>query len=1275
MRKLFFFEKKTEFADAAGRLLSRLTEAGIRAVSARVLRCVILNDIGEQGQTLDLETLSLLWDRQTEVPIRESALRAQATRGDCMELCVMPLFQRPAERQTEQALRYLVGSDSFSVRQADLFVVYGEKTPEAQERLRSLLINPVSAAEMRLWEDGMLPPVPAYREYSAAVVRGFRTGSDEGLAALSQGAGFRMSQDDLRFVQSYYTVDEKRDPNLFELRFIDTYWSDHCRHITFLTALEDLKIEDRAVGASFETYLHVRESLYGTRPKNITLMDIATVAARYFRREGRLPQVVETGENNACTLCCGVSVLREEDETPVEEPWLLHFKNETHNDPTGKEPFLGAENSFGATMCDALSARGTVFAAMRLSGSGEPLHPGDRGNGYGGQPLGAFSSAAADGFSAFGAQCGVPVGYVREWMVPGYSVKHMELCMTASAVPAAKWQSKKPIPGDVILLLGAKTGREGLGGALNASAGPENRRTQELYTAQAGDPAEARALMRFLQRQDAAALIKRANDIGSGGLGVAAAELADGVRIDLDKVPTVGMEDAGGKSDPYVIAVSETQERILIVAPAIHSYALQRMAEEENLHLSLIGIVTAEPRFRLLWHDAVILNLSRDFLDSTGAEKRISAEIPQMHTERLSAPPPGVSAANGEDTAELFCRTLSSPEVCAQKPLSAHYDAAAGGRTAVLPFSGKRQSSPLDYMAVRFPVEAGERTRTCAVFTHGFSPSAAEESPYYGAYLSVLEAICRMAASGADTERAVLSLQEVFPAVGGDPVRYGVPLAAMLGAFQAQMDYRTAAPGGKDSMSGTTPDGDVLPTLIAFAAASCEQDALITPDFKKAGSRVYLLEPERREDSLPDPEDERGLLRYLRHLASEGKLRACMALGAGGVAAGIARMCFGNDIGFNFEAMPGMEAGKSGMALFEARWGAFLVETDASLRGTLVGYTKDAPNILVDGRSLPLSMLSEAWQKPQKQLYSGLRGNEDKNIVAGFPYREQSIFMPKVLISKPTVLIPVFPGTCGEDVLAYRFEEAGIQPRRFVFRTRRREDIGESIRAFSAALRETQIIAFPGGGSPGYGSCCASIPDPAACFVRTVFSDPLAEEALYAFRTRSKGLALGLGGGFRLLLAAGFFGEYAGNGTKQASAAPFSLTENRTGRLHSAMVRVKVMSEHSPWMRFCSVGEIYTLPAASSAGRCIIPGEAVLELAEKGQVASQYVDADGNPTMDPACNPFCSDFAVEGVFSEDGRVFGRMADDSLADDTLCVNVPGSREQRIFRAAADYYAIK
>jgi len=1282
-QKHIYVEKKAEFAYAVRRLYRSLTEKlDMHTVaSVRVLRCFVLDGISSPKADADLVT-SMLVDPRTEIAVDEESVLTYAKRADVTSICVMPLFARPVERLMEDALR--IGLDrqygekatadtpkerEFFLRAADVFLIEGQISDRQKENLRTMLVNPASVIELSLFSLSALPPISLRFDDDILPIRGFRSMDTEALTALAVRENLRMSEDDLLFIQSYFRIDEKRDPNRFELRMMDTYWSDHCRHITFLTALQDLTIEDRDISEAFELYLRTRESLYGVRPKNVTLMDIATLPARYFIREDRMPQYYETGENNAFTI-------RVEAQTAKgTEPWLLHFKNETHNYSTEMEPYLGAFSSFGATISDPLSARAEVFAAIRLSGQAPFMN--DQKILQRERIRNAFMAhATADGFAAFGTQSGIPTGLVHEWLHPGFAAKHMEVCFTAAAAPEKTFFASRPIAGDVVILIGAKTGRDGLGGGLHSSKArakmhditdAETGTFHIPYTAQIGDPLAARALLRMMRRKDVIKLVKRANDVASGGIAVAAAELANGLRIDLERVPVSALDRISMERmiDPYEIAFSETQARMVVVVSANHANEFIDIADEENLQAEMIGIVTEEPRFRLLYCERSLLSLSRAFLNSTGAERQIGAFIPSSQiddlyrtiTDRLMM----------EDLSKMYLRVMLHPEVAAQKNLSQRFDSTAGGRSVVLPFGGSRMLTPMSYTAFRFPVESMETdpVHTCAVFSYGYQPTYAEQSPYHGAYLSVLQTICRMTAAGIPFERITLSLQEFFPSVDSDSKRFGVPLAAMLGAFRAQMDYGVAAAGGKDSMNGSSTLGDVPPTVIAFGVAVTEQEMLLTPEFKKAGSRVYLLTPAYLENRLPDPEDEKSLLSYLMTLHRRGKLHSCMAVSSGGIAAAVAQMCFGNQIGFNFECP------LSAHMLFDDRPGAFLVETDEELRGTLLGHTKDVANILLGNTTIPLNLLSGAWQKTQEKLYPTETNADAQGIVAAFPYHGHSRSYPTVVVSHPKVLLPILPYTTGEDLLASRFTQNGIEPIRMLFRCRTSEETERSVEQFRKLLEQTQLLAFGGGGLPDYSSFSA-LSGASGAYARALFSIPAMQDALMHFSERSETLTLGLGEGFRILLEAGLLSDIPYRGTE---GDLFSLTENPCGHSVSQMVRTRVMSVASPWMRYSAVGDIYTLPVSSCAGRCSVSDELVLWLGEHGLIASQYIDSDNNPTMEVQYNPLGSDFAIEGVFSKNGRVFARMAHCDRVDNSLAINVPANKEQSIFRAAADFYKIK
>ncbi len=1267
MQKKLFVEKKTKYADAARRLFRSLTEDthiyGTEEV--RILHCFLLD--GWQDEMLPGLLASHLWDEATEVLVPMDAVAEDASHPDTLCVAVTPLFRRPAERMTEEALRMACGrflgeqaAAALHFRQAEVVLIRGELSSFDRARIREILINPASSAEIRLFTPGFLPPLAAESDTGILTVRGFRRMDEDTLFDFGREGGYRMSPHDLRFVQSYFRVEEKRDPTFMELRMIDVFWSDHCRHTTFMTALQDLKIEDRDIGESFDMYLQVREALYGTRPKNVTLSDIATVAETYLKHIGRVPQALEVsigGDRGVATTRIPVCPIHPEAQTE-DAHCLLHFGCVSHSYPTEKEPYLGAGACFDASVCGVAARGGTVIGAMRLSGNGVPQIQGEHGDKL--SPA-HIAEGSAEGVAAFSALCGVPVGLTAEWLHPGYGARHMEACFSAAVGAEDTYPKGAPVPGDVILLIGAPTGRDGVGGTLH-TAGPTYRRdpadavtASNRYTAPVGDAAVTRSLLRLLRAPEAGRLIKRAQSVGPGGLGFAASNLAGGVRIDLDAVPTytIDQTESGDYMTPFEIASSETRGRILIVTASIHMAALMRLAAEENLPAALVGIITAERRFRMVWRERSVLSLSRDLLESTGAEKRLAAYIPATDTEALGA----IFTASGteRDPHHAFYRVMRRPDVSVRTPPPTAPDATVGGGCVLYPYSGRYLSTALDIMAERIP-----DTHTAAVFSYGFSPAISEISPYHGAYLAVLTAICRLTAAGVPLKNTVLSRQVYFPTVDTDPTRYGTLLAAMLGAFRAQMDYEVAIVSGSDSISGTDAEGDVPPSFIAIGVAHADEEALVTPEWKLPGSRVYLLSPAYGENGLPDPEDERGLLHYISRLHREGKLRACAAVGSGGVAATLSNMCFGNHLGFNFEHT-------DTRVLFEERPGAFLVETDEPLRGILLGHTKDHANILIGAQALQLSVLQKLRTRPGDKR-RGDQEVEERGIVAAFPYQKHSTLSPAVIRGDVRVLIPVLPGISGEDALAARFAEVGMEVETPILLCRTPKETRASLAALVAALSRCHILALGGGGYPDY-SCFADMTyDPAARFFHVLCEDPAAKEALLRFRDTERSLILGVGQGFRMLMACDALSPVS---DLPAATRP-TIDHNRGGIHRAQAVRTGVMSVSSPWMRYCETGDIYTLPVSSNAGRCLLPDEEVLYLAKAGRIASQYVNADGNPTMDATWNPFGSDFAVEGIFSADGRILGRMAHSEYVSDTLCKNIQGLRDQKLFRAAADYY---
>jgi len=1146
-----------------------------------------------------------------------------------------------------QCVQLLTRGERPVVRTARVYIFGGNLPAEQRERIKSYIINPVECREASLELPETLS-IPYEEPADIAVLEGFRTADPEEIV---KKYGLAMDAADVQFCQAYFES-EGRDPTMTELRVIDTYWSDHCRHTTFLTELKNIEVEDAYVKATLEDYFRRREEVYSGSPKKkpVSLMDIGTIAAKVLKKSGLLDNLDESDEVNACSIKVKVDVDGEEQD------WLLMFKNETHNHPTEIEPFGGAATCLGGAIRDPLSGRAYVFQAMRVTGAGDPRTPVSETI-PGKLPQSKLTVGAAQGYSSYGNQVGLATGLVVEIYHPRYVAKRMEIGAVVGAAPAENVVRRRPAPGDVVILLGGRTGRDGCGGATGSS---KAHTAESLATCgaevQKGNPPEERKLQRLFRNPEAARLIVRCNDFGAGGVSVAIGELADGLEVDLDKVPKK-YEGLDGTE----LAISESQERMAVVVAAEDAERFCELAARENLEATVVAKVTAEPRMVMRWRGKVIVSLSREFLSSNGAPKFADAKIKRAGIEGIYE---GVKAEKG--AAEAFEAVLSDLNVCSQKGLVERFDSTIGAATVVMPFGGKYQLTPTQYMAAKLPVPGG-KTDTASVMSFGFDPYISEKSPYHGAYCAVVESLARLAAAGVPWRRARLSFQEYFRRMGADPEGWGVPASALLGAYRAQIGLGVAAIGGKDSMSGTfeapgMPRMDVPPTLVSFAVAPHKASKLITPEFKRPGVPVYLLEPELGEDVLPTERSVAEVFDEAYRLAESGAAEAMYAVGFGGVAEAVAKMCFGNMIGFRFEA--DMDAG----ALAKKRPGALIVASNKKPKmGVLLGHTAAESFIYCRGEEIPLTRLAEAWGAPLERVFPTKPKCEPELIKKAPPAitcTERHKVAPPAKFARPRVVIPVFPGTNCEYDSARAFEEAGGVPVICVLRNLTPQALEESLRELAKAIDEAQILMLPGGFSGG------DEPDGSAKFITAVLRSPVICEAVTRLLDERLGLVLGICNGFQALIKCGLLP----GGRILPALTPDSptLTYNLIGRHQSMMVTTRVSSVKSPWMRYCEPGELYAIPISHGEGRFTAPAAVLQELIRNGQVATQYVDENGAPSMQTRYNPNGSDLAIEGIFSPDGRIFGKMGHSERYGDNIAKNVPGNKYQPIFKAGVDYY---
>ncbi|MBR4234579.1 MAG: phosphoribosylformylglycinamidine synthase [Clostridia bacterium] len=1117
------------------------------------------------------------------------------------------------------------------IRSAKVYALSGSLSESGIAEIKKYLINPVEAREAEL----ALPDtiiVHADAPADVPVLSGFRALDENGRRELISTLGLAMDEADVEFCRAYFER-EGRDPTLTELRVIDTYWSDHCRHTTFLTRIDRVKTNDPLLKSAYNDYLAVRREL--GRDKPVTLMDIGTLAAKYLKAKGELEGLDESDEINACTVKTSIEI----DGKNV--PYLLLFKNETHNHPTEIEPFGGAATCIGGAIRDPLSGRGYVYGAMRVTGAADPTAaisetlPGKL-------PQRKIVTTAAAGYSSYGNQIGLATGLVDEVYHPGYAAKRMEIGAVLGAVPEANVVRETPQPGDAVILLGGRTGRDGIGGATGSSKA-HNARSVETSGAevQKGNAPEERKLQRLFRNPEACRLIKRCNDFGAGGVSVAIGELADGLTVDLDKVP-LKYEGLSGTE----IAISESQERMAVVVARVDAQKFMRLAQEENLEATLVALVTEEPRLVMTYNGSTIVDLKREFLASNGAEKHISvAPAPTADTKQIVK---GTFAEN-------LRKTVSDLNVCSKRGLSERFDSTIGAGSVFMPFGGKNQLTPTQALAMKIPLESG-KTDDVSLMAYGFDPYLSERSPYHGAYAAVVESVCRLIASGAEFKNVYLSFQEYFPKPGSDPARWGLPFAALLGAFEAQIRLGVAAIGGKDSMSGTFEKLDVPPTLVSFAVTMAKAQQLVTPEFKRAGDKVYLLRCDTDENGLADAESLKRVFVQISVLSRKGALCACAVPGMGGAAAQTVKMAFGNGFGFRF-ADP-----LSVQTLFERRTGAFIIEADEQPAGALeLGTITDSGLFELGGESVSAAEVLALYENRLENVF---RCNiPSAGHAENVTYKASARPAPAVKTAQPTVLIPVFPGTSCEYDSARAVNAAGARANVFVIINLSAEGVMRSTERFARALGEAQAVFIPGGFSGG------DEPDGSGKFITAFFRNPEIKHRVGELLDVRGGLMLGICNGFQALIKLGLvpFGKIV-----DTDAECPTLTFNTIGRHQSRIVRTRVASTLSPWLSLMQPGDIVNVPISHGEGRFVASDGLMKQLIARGQIATQYVDLDGSATMDVHFNPNGSLMAVEGITSPDGRVLGKMGHSERVGAGLYKNVPGNYDIRLFEAAVKYF---
>ncbi|MCR4722865.1 MAG: phosphoribosylformylglycinamidine synthase [Eubacteriales bacterium] len=1120
-----------------------------------------------------------------------------------------------------------------TVKTAKVYVLYGDLSENDVERIKKHVINPVDSRLTSMEKPETLDfayDTPADVE----VINGFCEFSEERMADFIRERDLAMDVDDLRMCRDYFKS-LHREPTITEIKVIDTYWSDHCRHTTFNTIIDDIEFSDEKLQHSYEKYLEARKEL-GREGKPVCLMDIGTIAAKVLKAQGRLDALDESDEINACTVKIKVNV----NGSP--EDWLLLFKNETHNHPTEIEPFGGAATCIGGAIRDPLSGRSYVYAAMRVTGAGNPLTPVEETL-EGKLPQRKLVTGAAAGYSSYGNQIGLATGIVDEVYNEGYVAKHMEVGAVIGAAPAENIVRLVPEPGDVVILLGGRTGRDGIGGA-SGSSKAHTMTSLETCGAevQKGNAPEERKLQRLFRKREAARLIKRCNDFGAGGVSVAIGELSDGVEINLDKVPKK-YEGLDGTE----LAISESQERMAVVVAAEDADEFISYADRENLEATIVATITDKGRMTMNWRGKTIVDLDRSFLSTNGAEKHITIRTAVL----------GDYGKKFTGTfAEKYIATAGDLNVCSKRGLAERFDSTIGARSVLMPFGGRFQRTPIQAMVHKLPIEHGD-TDTVSVMSYGYNPTISEADPFSGAYLAVTESLTKLAAAGANLDDTYLTFQEYFGKPGTSPERWGAPLSALLGAFKAQSEFGVAAIGGKDSMSGTFEHIDVPPTLISFAVTTGTADSIKGGEFKAPGHEVIWLKPEYDSNGLPKAESVRNLCAKAYDLMRSGKALGAYSIGYGGIAEAVMKMSIGNMIGFSFTDTIDMTD------IFSYRYGSLVLEmaehTDEGIR---LGETIDRQAIILGKDEIALGELVSVYESKLEEVYPCNIETSNEEIPA---YTAEAA--ERILTRRGTgqagALIPVFPGTNCEYDSAMAFEKAGIRPTIFVINNLTAAKTAESVAEFARQIEKNQIIMIPGGFSGG------DEPEGSGKFITAFFRNAEISDRVNELLKERDGLMLGICNGFQALVKLGLvpFGEII-----EADESCPTLTFNTIGRHQSKLVDIRIASNKSPWLMKTKVGEVYTVPISHGEGRFIITDELLGDIAGRGQIATQYVDKMGDPTSDIQYNPNGSMKAIEGITSPDGRILGKMGHTERIGENLYKNVPGRYDMGLFASAAEYF---
>jgi len=1237
MVKRIFVQKKEGFDVEAQGVLNDLKE---NLLMTNLENVIILNRYDVEGITdeaFEMAKATIFSEPQVDNYFVEEYKTKQEDKVFAIEFLPGQFDQRAAS--LAECLQILTGEERPNVRTARVYILSGNISEDELQKIKKYLINPVESREANLekpekLEDEVQVPTQVKN------VENFINMTNEELEDIYKQYGLAMDLEDLKFCQNYFKNVEKRDPTITEMRMIDTYWSDHCRHTTFMTKLEVVDIEWDLLTKIYEQYLESRKFVYEDRKKDICLMDIATIAVKELKKRGLLKNLDESEEINACSIKANIMVDGKEEE------YLIMFKNETHNHPTEIEPFGGAATCLGGAIRDPLSGRSYVYQAMRITGAGDPTKaisetlPNKL-------PQRKIVTTAAAGYSSYGNQIGLTTGQVAEIYHPGFVAKRMELGAVIGAAPSKNVVRQRPEAGDVVILLGGRTGRDGCGGATGSSKAHDSSSLETCGAeVQKGNAPEERKIQRLFRNEVATRMIKRCNDFGAGGVSVAIGELADGLIINLDKVPKK-YEGLDGTE----LAISESQERMAVVVSKENAEKFMNLAKEENLESTVVAEVTEEPRMKMIWNGNTIVDISREFLNTNGDTKKTNVKVQKPnYNENI------FNKSENIDIEAKWKELVQSLNCCSQKGLVERFDSTIGANTVVMPFGGKYQDTPAEAMVARIPTLEGY-TNTGTIMAYGYNPYISTWSPFHGAVYAVVESVSKYVALGGDYKKAWLTLQEFFEKLRNDSTRWGKPFAALLGAYYAQEKLKIAAIGGKDSMSGSFNEIDVPPTLVSFCVGTVDINKVVSNEFKKENSKVVILKTKRDENLLPDFEDLKENYEIIHKLINDEKAYSVQTVTNGGIANAITKMCIGNKIGFKFQ---------NDIDVFEELYGAFIIELkeDAEVqKAETLGYTTKEATITVNEKlTLDLEEIISLRNATLEKVFptqTKLKETKAQNILSD----KKSIIVAKQSFAKPRILIPAFPGTNCEYDVKKAFEDAGGEANILVFKNLSASDVEESIKAMAEQINKSQIVMLPGGFSSG------DEPDGSGKFIATVFRNPLLKEAIHKHLNEQDGLMLGICNGFQALIKLGLvpFGKIV-----DCDDTMPTLTYNTIGRHMSKYVTTKVVSKLSPWFSKVELGEQFNIPVSHGEGRFIASEEMMKTLIENGQIATQYVDKEGNATFDIQYNPNNSAYAVEGITSPDGRVLGKMGHSERCYQDIVKNIPGNKDQKIFESGIEYY---